>query len=241
MELHRYDALPSTNAAARAAAYSLAPEFYTVAANTQSAGRGRLTRRFFSPRGGTYFSVVLRPAFSPALYGALTPFAALSVVRALEQCTGVSTEIKWVNDVLLDGKKLCGILSESGTDKEGRPFVIVGIGINTFSEPFPPELSEIAVSLPYEDKDKLIGAVVEELSQYSVSIPSKTWQAEYRKRACFLRRSVLLIENGETRCVSALDIDENGALIVKNEQGERESVCGGEISLRFGTAPEKTT
>ena len=140
MELHVYETLPSTNRTAHEAAQSGAQEFYTVIAKEQTAGRGRLSRSFHSPLGGTYFSTVLRPTVPIAQYGTITPVAAVAVHRALHALTGVRTEIKWINDLLLDGRKVCGILAESGTDLAGKPFVVLGIGINTADVDFPPEL-----------------------------------------------------------------------------------------------------
>ncbi len=233
MELHYFDTLPSTSKTAAVAAAEGAGHLYTVVAATQSAGRGRLQRSFHSPRGGLYFSTVLRTSLTPAAYGAITPYAALAVHRAILRVCGVRTEIKWVNDLLLDGKKLCGILAESGVDRMGAPYVILGIGINTGSEALPAELRDIACSLPFEDKDCLLHAVLAELSDVEHALQVGSWLAEYRAASAVLGREITVIKNDERRLAYAEDILPSGALLVRYSDTEREALCVGEISLRL--------
>ena len=232
MELHFYDSLPSTNQTAILAAREGAEEFYTVIAASQSAGRGRLDRSFFSPQGGTYFSTVLRPSLLLTQYGSITPVVAVAVHRALAAVTGVLTDIKWVNDLLLGGRKICGILAESGKDKNGRPFVVVGIGINTADVDFPPELWHIATCIPCEDRTALIGAILAELAEYEQIIRSKAWLPYYREYCTFLGENVMAIEGDKVRHGVAVDILEDGALLLSCPGGGTEALHGGEISLR---------
>ena len=232
MELHFYDTLPSTNRTAAEAARAGAEELYTVVAKHQTQGRGRLSRHFHSPVGGTYFSTVLRPTMPMTHYARITPMAAVAVHRALYTLTGVKTEIKWVNDILLDGRKLCGILAESGTDDNGRPFVVLGIGINTADVEFPPELKEIATCLPVADIPALIGAILAELAEYESIIAQGTWLDYYREYCTQLGEEILVIEGDKTRCGIALDVLEDGALRVYLGEDGVQDLRGGEISVR---------
>lgn len=232
MNIVYYDSLASTNDEARKRGFEGAPHLFCVVADTQTEGRGRLGRRFLSPTGGTYFSVVLRPTIPRADYGAITPICAVAVHRALVRLTGVAPEIKWVNDLLLDGKKLCGILSESSIDKNGDPFVVVGVGINTGNEPLPSEIAAIAAVLPVADKNALIAAALEELSSLDTAFSTGNWQPYYRRYAAFLGHNVTLTDKEGAKCACALDIDGRGGLVVAFADGTVTTLCGGEISLR---------
>ena len=232
MELQVYDSLPSTNRTAYEVAKRGAQEFYTVVAKEQTAGRGRLSRSFHSPMGGTYFSTVLRPKLPISHFARITPVAAVAVHRALFKLTGVTTEIKWINDLLLFGKKICGILAESGTDENGEPFVILGVGINTAEVVFPAELRDQVAFLPYHDPIALIEAILKELSDYEHAIEVGSWLAYYRSHCAFLGEDVLIIKDDLIRHGTALDILEDGALRVCFENGGVEELRGGEISLR---------
>ena len=232
MEIRYYHRLPSTNDAASLAAREGAAEFYTVVAKEQSGGRGRLGRQFFSPAGGTYFSTVLRPTFPISMYGRITPFAAVAVHRALRPFADGRLEIKWVNDILLNRKKVCGILAESGVDAFGVPFVVLGIGINTGSADFPPALSQIAAVIPVADQKALIERILAELSDYDSAVRRASFVAEYRSNAAFLGETVRVIEGECSYLATALDITEDGALLVKLPDGSARELHGGEISLR---------
>lgn len=232
MELHVFESLPSTNRTAHEAAFRGAKEFYTVVAKEQTAGRGRLTRRFHSPVGGTYFSTVLRPSFPMTHFGRITPVAAVAVHRALLKLTGVRTEIKWINDLLLDGKKVCGILAESGTDRDGRPFVILGIGINTADVVFPTELQNQVTFIPYQEPVALVEAILNELAAYEEITEIGSWLAYYRDHCAFLGEDVMVIKDDKIRHGTALDILSDGALSVRFEDGIVEELRSGEISLR---------
>lgn len=233
MEIHDYDTLPSTSATAAEAARAGAGHLYTVVAREQTAGRGRLNRGFFSPRGGLYFTTVLRTGLTPAQYGAVTPFAALAVARAIQRVCGICVQIKWVNDLLLEGKKLCGILAESGTDVNGVPYLLLGIGINIGERSFPKELREIATALPHADKERLLTEILLELDDVQRAVEQGSWLAEYKESSCVLSREVYLYEGDAQRRAFVLDILPNGMLFIRNEQGIEEELCTGEISLRL--------
>ncbi len=233
MELHYFDVLPSTSLVAAAAAKEGAAHLYTVVAERQTAGRGRLQRSFHSPTGGLYFSTVLRTGLSPLEYGAVTPVAALAVHRAILRVCGVETQIKWVNDLLLDGKKVCGILAESGVDKAGKPYLLLGIGINAGNATFPDELREIATALPCADKDALLRAILKELGGIESAVLSGEWLLPYRSASVVIGRKVTVIKGEHRAPALAKDILPGGALLVEYPDGNREELCVGEISLRL--------
>lgn len=232
MEIVYYESLGSTNETAKAAARAGADAFYTVAAGMQTAGRGRMERRFLSPVGGTYFSTVLRPSFDRAYYGAITPFAALAVWRAVNELCGISLDIKWVNDLLLQGKKVCGILAEAGEDQNGKPFVVLGIGINTGSEALPAELADIATNLPYGDPKLMIERILFYLGSFEAEIKADAWLPAYRARLACLGKRVLVIKRESAKPALVLDVAPLGGLAVCYDDGTKETLTGGEISLR---------
>lgn len=232
MEIKVYDEIPSTQELAFTAAREGAKEFYTVLARRQNAGRGRLNRRFLSPPGGTYFSTVLRPEYPAERYVLLTPFAAVCVRRALLSLIGVRADIKWVNDLLLDGKKICGILSGSGIDQNGVPFAVVGIGINTGTE-LPEEVREFAACAPFLHPEQLCRAILSELSEHHSAVAAGDFLPEYQAACRFLGQPVRIIAPaGEQRVATALSIGPLGELVLREENGEIHAIYGDEISLR---------
>ncbi len=233
MEIRYYETLPSTSKTAAEAAREGAPHLYTVVSRRQSEGRGRLSRRFFSPDGGLYFTTVLRTSLAPREYGAITPFAALAVARAIEKTSGVYVQIKWINDLLLDGKKVCGILAESGSDKKGVPYVLLGIGVNVGDIVFPAELCDIAASIGEASLEALLHAILFELSALDAAVKDGSWLADYRARSAVLSREITVIEGESKRRAVALDVKADGALVVRFENGEEGELRGGEISLRL--------
>ena len=150
--------------------------------------------------------------------------------------TGVAPDIKWVNDLLVEGKKICGILAESSLDKKGGGFLILGFGINIGNQNLPAALSETAGCLPYHDRDALIRRVLFYLCDYRRQMQSMHWLDEYRSACAFLGKRVEVIEKHRRRFGIALDITETGALSVCFEDDERAELQGGEISLRGAQA-----
>lgn len=146
--IHLFETIDSTNTYAKSLVSSGAEEGTVVIAEKQTAGRGRMNREWHSERGlNLTFSVVLRPDTGPETMGLLPLAAGVAVAEAIEGITGRRPSCKWPNDILIDGRKCCGILSESLTDRQGRPGVIVGIGVNVNQENFPDAIGHTATSL----------------------------------------------------------------------------------------------
>lgn len=207
----------STNTYLKELAKQGAPHGTVVIANRQTAGRGRLGRSFQSPEGGLYLSLLLRQ--SPDLR--LTPMAAEAVRRAVLEVSGLAAQIKWINDLVYGGKKLCGILTELCGDA-----IIVGIGINCRGTPH-----EIATSLEEAghpcDRNKLAAAVIEQLSQMSPD-----WLESYKTHCLTIGQDVQLIQNDTVRLAHVDDMDQEGALLVTLPDGTKERIFSGEVSVR---------
>ncbi|MGI6029464.1 MAG: biotin--[acetyl-CoA-carboxylase] ligase [Candidatus Heteroscillospira sp.] len=204
-----------------------------VAAERQTAGKGRLGRSFFSPEGSVYMSLAFRVDAEIADAVKLTTAASVAVARAVESLTDYRPAIKWVNDVYLDGKKICGILTEGVTDMEsGRVrHMVIGIGLNCGSEPFPPELRDVAASIDRGNvsRSRFIAAITTELVNCIEGAP---FMDDYRARSCVLGKRIKCIRNGAVTPAEAIAIDDDGALIVRLEDGREERLNTGEISVR---------
>ena len=211
------------------------PDGTAVIAKAQRAGRGRAGRSFLSPEGGLYLSVLLRPAVEPERLPTLTPVAAAAVCRAVEKTCGVSCGIKWPNDVLLDGKKICGILVESVLGGE-KNCVIVGIGINANTPSFPEELRGIAGSIAAAagrpvDLHALAAEVLSAFDAlYALWLDDggAAVREEYRLRCLSVGREVL----AGGRRGTALAVGDDYSLLVRWENGAEEALRFGEVSVR---------
>ena len=234
--------LVSTNLTAKQLAAEGAPHGTLVAANCQTGGRGRRGRSFASPPGtGLYLSMVLRRALPMQSAVLITSAAAVAVCRAVEAVSGRRLDIKWVNDLYLHGKKCCGILTEAAADMEsgGVDYLVVGIGINLY-EPdggWPAELAEIATAVfaPGEavNRCRLAATVADELLALYDALPDTAFLEEYRARNIVPGRDVLILQNGQSRPAHALDITDDGHLLVRLPDGSEEALSFGEISIRF--------
>lgn len=234
-----YNTLESTNRTAKLLALEGAEHGTLVLAGGQTAGRGRLGRSFASPAGkGVYCSVVLRPPLPTANAQTATIGAAVAVCRAVQTLCGLELAIKWVNDLYYKGKKVCGILTEAGTDLESGQleWLVVGIGLNLTSRPedWPEELRSIAGSLypggpAPVSRAALAGAIARELLGLC---PAFDCLDEYRAR-CFVPGHWVTVCTGtESYAAKAVAIDDAGRLIVQREGGRTEALCHGEVSIR---------
>lgn len=213
-----------------------APDGLAVIARRQSAGRGRVGRSFLSPEGGIYLSLLHCPGsdFEPGL---LTAGGAVAVCRAIERVCGVQAGIKWVNDLVLGGRKICGILTEA-VAAEGEMRVIIGVGlnVNTPASAFEGELGAIAGSILTQtgqsaDEAGLAAAVIEELDA-AFSCSREETLASYRARCVTPGREVLIRQGGSAETAFAEAVDEDFALIVRYPDGRRGRLSFGEASIR---------
>lgn len=239
------DTVDSTNTRLKQLAAAGAPEGTAVLADCQLQGRGRRGRDFTSPRGaGIYLSVLLRPEAPPRQLMCLTALTAVAAGRAVAECAGVQPGIKWVNDLVLGSRKICGILTElsvSGT-RGLTDYAVVGVGINCSQrrEDFPPPLRQMAGSIASETgrpvcRSALAAALVRQLAELRrvlLTGERARWLEEYRQNCVTLGKAVQLVRGDEIRAATALDIDENAALLVRRDDGSLETVNAGEVSVR---------
>ena len=239
-EVRRFPVLDSTNdAIKRALAVNDAPDGLVILADQQTAGRGRRGRCFQSADGkGLYFSVLLQPACPITQMPMLTAWAAVAVRNAIEETCGVAAGIKWPNDLVVNGKKLCGILTELVTLP--KPSAILGIGINLTQteDDFGPELAPIAISLAQithtqPDTDKLTVSLLRELDTLYRSFPKK--QMDYLRRyrqACLTCGEVLVCTGESEQRAAVLGIEDDFSLAVRYADGRVEKIRSGEVSVR---------
>lgn len=226
--------LPSTNTAARSLARDGAAEGTVVIARSQSAGRGRRGRSFFSPDGGVYMSIVLRPANMDV--GDITSCAAVAVARAIERLCDTSVGIKWVNDLFIRDRKVCGILTEGECAADGTPaYAILGIGVNVAPTVFPDDIP--ATSLANEgytvDRAALVAAVLDEWEALYTAYDPTAILTESRRRSVVLGREVTVHQGTTTYSATALDITEHGHLTVRAVSGDVITLSSGEVSIKL--------
>ena len=243
-KINIFESLESTNKTAKEFAVSGAEHGTIIIADSQTAGRGRYGRSFFSPPGhGIYMSFIIRPtnwlwANAPTL---VTFHAAVTVCGAIESTTEKTPQIKWVNDVYIDGKKICGILTEAVTDIEsgGMQWIVVGIGVN-FSLPstgLPEGIEHTAGAVFSEGKptitrNRLAAEIANRILGDEGKYSRESLLAEYRKRLMMIGKRVTVSGWDEPFEAIAEDIDETGRLIVKKENGETMALSAGEIRIR---------
>lgn len=207
---------------------------FLVVAEQQSAGRGRQGKSFYSPSGtGIYFSLALSPQLPLKNAVTATTAAAVAVCKAIEKTTSKKPKIKWVNDVYLDGKKICGILTEAITDfEEGIVSnVIIGIGINISTDNFPADVENAGCLNEKINRSLLIAEVCNELVKIAKG-DIKSFIDYYRSHSLVIGEKIRFIKNGEATPATAVAIDETGGLEVELENGERTVLRSGEISIR---------
>ena len=237
-----FDATDSTNVQAKRLAEAHAPHGTLVVSDRQDGGKGRRGRSWASPSGvGIWMSLILRPEIAPSSASMLTLAAALAVREGIREETGLSPLIKWPNDLVLNGKKICGILTEMSTELMEIQYVITGIGINVNQREFPPEIRDTATSLSLEAgrsfrRSSLIAAILKAFEKdYTAFLKTGDLSLlleEYN--ACLVNRGkevCILDPSGEYRAV-AEGIDESGSLLVTLPDGTRREIISGEVSVR---------
>ncbi len=233
VQVHR--TIGSTNTEAkRLASFDIALPAL-VAADAQSAGRGRMGRSFYSPTGtGAYFSFLCQTPLSPERVLTVTSATAVALMRAIRMLYGLQTEIKWVNDLYLGEKKVAGILTEAMTEGD-HVFLIIGIGVNLSTKDFPSELAEIAGSLGCgtDGREALIATVWRELKPYLLDPEDGAWIEDYRTHSCVLGKRITWSTAESKQEGTALDVDRQGHLLVRTDDGRQHCLQTGEISIRL--------
>lgn len=233
------DEIDSTNRAVRAMAETEAPEGTVLFAEQQTAGKGRMGRSFFSPAGsGLYFSVLLRPQGKVADPLKITAAAGVAVAEAAEAVLGIDLQIKWVNDLYLADKKVCGILAEGAFDANGGlSYCVLGIGINVFA---PKEgfgaLEPIAGALAEEPQEadlraRLAAAVLDRFFDWYPRLADGALMAQYRQRSYLQDRWVTALRGAERIEGRVVGIREDGALLLEDANGARHAFLSGEVQL----------
>lgn len=231
----------STNIQAKRLGENDAADGTLVVAEHQTSGRGRRGKSWVSPTGNCYFSVLLRPEISADRASMITLIAAMGLAKAIKEISHLDTMIKWPNDVIANGKKLCGILTESSTDLEYINYAVVGIGINTNQMEFPEEIRDTASSIRLEtgrkiNRAELLAAFLEEFEKYYeiflMTEDLTTLSREYNALLVNRGKEVKIIEQDKERVLNAIGIDDRGGLIVEDSQGNQETIISGEVSVR---------
>lgn len=218
-------------------------EGVVVFAESQTRGRGRLGRQWLSPpRKGLWFSVLLRPALRPQAATQLTVAAATALFRAIRDQTGITPEIKWPNDILIDGRKVAGVLTELGAELDHIKHLTLGIGVdvNLTASEFPPELRKIATSLKIEagrhlQRAELAAAILRELDRDYERICSQQFDQvadEWEAHCTTIGRRVNIQVGNRILQGQAEALDDDGALLLRTQHGHLERIIGGDVSLQ---------
>lgn len=242
-EIEVFPVINSTNTRAREKAETGAGDFFTVISSQQTEGRGRRGRSFYSPgKTGVYLSIVLRPSHCTGEEAVrFTTMAAVAVCEAIEAVSGEKAEIKWVNDVFVRGKKVCGILTEAsfGLEDGFLDYAVLGIGVNVSAPDggFPTELRDIAGAVfesPQNDgKNRLAAEIMNRFMSYYRGVSEKDYIEQYINRSFVTGKKVWVISPTSKKEAQALGIDRQCQLLVEYPDGTKEALSSGEISVRL--------
>lgn len=211
-----------------------------IVAERQSAGKGRLGREWFSPVGGIWFSVILYPQLSPSYISRITLMTAVAVVKSIKICTQIKSQIKWPNDILINEKKVCGILTEMSAELDIINWVVVGIGINVNIEhrEFPEDIQENTISLKETSgkeisRVKLAQTFLQEFEKYYEILKRREFSSilkEWKLYSHTLGKKIRVDIGERIITGEAVDINEEGSLILKKEDGELLEIISGTIT-----------
>jgi BirA family biotin operon repressor/biotin-[acetyl-CoA-carboxylase] ligase len=218
-------------------------EGVVVLAETQSKGRGRLGRSWLSLRAkGLWFSILLRPPLPPQSATQLTIASATAVVRGLRASTGLECEVKWPNDILFRGRKLCGILTEMAAELESIKHVVLGIGLNANFEgsDFPPELRKLATSLRIETgrelrRCEIAAAILRELDSDYRRIVNGEFESianDWEAACSTLGQNIEILSGNRVIAGRAESLDSEGALLLRTQHGRLERIIGGDVTVK---------
>lgn len=243
--VHFFKEVSSTNDVLKKLAAEGAPEGTVVIAEKQVEGRGRSGKRWVSPRGGLWFSLLLRPKIRVHESFKLTFITSISIVNALEKVLRIKASIKWPNDILVNGKKVCGVLTETASIDKSIEYAVIGVGVNANFNPssLPLEIQEIATTLTAEtgkeiDTEHLLRTLLHQMEKHYGSLGIfNTILTEWRRLDCVLGEKVVVNNGVESFEGVAIDVDSQGALIVRLIDGSIKKVTSAGISLGSGLDP----
>ncbi|MDR3254134.1 MAG: biotin--[acetyl-CoA-carboxylase] ligase [Synergistaceae bacterium] len=238
-----FKTVDSTNREAKKMAVAGGAHGTVLLADEQTSGRGRFERSFFSPaHTGIYMSFILKPRMAVSDATLITVAAAVAVCRAISGHAKLSPRIKWVNDIILDGKKICGILTESILDFESGSVsdVILGIGLN-FSTPddaFPDEFKGRVGSLypkntPPFTRNEMAAAIIDNLLDIYESLTAREFISEYKELSCLMNREISYSDGDAEKRATVVDIDEAGRLVVRDADGIVSALSSGEVGVHL--------
>lgn len=243
VEICVIDVVESTNAIVRDKANMGKSEGYIVLANEQTAGRGRLGRSFFSPKDtGVYMSLLLRPKnYSAKQAVRITTMAAVAMCEAIESVSDETAEIKWVNDIFVLGKKVCGILTEGSFNLENGllDYAVLGLGINIYQPKngFPEEIDSIAWAVFQQNqsdvKNRLVSEFLNRFHGYYAASHQTDYVVSYRNRSLIIGKQVTLLSSSESKNVVVIGIDDECRLLVREPDGKEDCYSSGEISIHL--------
>lgn len=242
LEYHR--CIDSTNNRARDLAENNADDWTVVLAGEQTAGRGRMGRSFYSPSSsGIYMSIVVRPRCDVKHANMLTIAAAAAVAESIEAVLGVTVNIKWVNDLFVTGRKVCGILTEAsvGVEEQTLRYAVVGIGINVAppEDGFPEALDHVATSIlqsapDTEIRNRLVAKILTRFKPYADNLLLREYLPVYRERLIVIGKNVTLHRGRDIEEVFVRELTDDGTLVVETKDGLQKEIASGEVSLRMG-------
>ncbi|WP_195989828.1 biotin--[acetyl-CoA-carboxylase] ligase [Clostridium sp. D53t1_180928_C8] len=242
IEIYSYKTISSTNKIAKNLALSGAKHGTVVISEEQTDGKGRLGRIFYSPANtGIYMSIILRPNLTAMDSVLITTSSSVVICKAIKKVTGIDCQIKWINDIYLNNKKVAGILTEASTNFESGTidYLILGIGIN-FNQPkddFPEELKSIASSLFNNDnniinRNMLCAEIINNILDMIPRIKNYDFISEYKKRSIVLNQEIIYINSGVSSKGKAININSDGSLVVRHDDGSIKILNSGEVSIR---------
>ena len=229
--IHYYDELPSTMDTARQKARKGCPEFTIVVAGTQVRGRGRLDRTWVSSPGGLYFTVVCRPPIPPTLSARASFAASLTLVKNLREMFDVPATVKWPNDILVDGKKISGMLSEMEAEADRVGFINIGIGLNLNNDPTPDEPSATSLALLLGREVSIIAILEQFIKNFKQLVnpePPEDVIAQWKQYTSTLNRTVRVVTYNNVTEGTAVDVDIDGALLIRVADGSIHRVVYGD-------------
>lgn len=236
------DDIDSTNNYLKKLAEDGEKENTVVIAKHQSGGKGRMGRSFFSPKSGLYMSILLRPNFSAEKSLFITTATAVAVSDAIDSLSDKNSSIKWVNDVFIDSKKVCGILTEASIDFEtgGLSYAVVGLGVNLYhpADGFPEDIKNIAGTvfdseISGDEKAKFAAEIINGFFNIYNNFENRDFMKRYKSKSFILGKKINVIKGDKKTPATAIDIDDEARLLVEYETGERESLFSGEVSIKL--------